>query len=69
MGYRGGYIINNLPNGNLIMQCSLDGQRVKMQGIIEGGKVGELVETNTASKMVRIILCLILSNDWSVQVC
>lgn len=51
------------------MQCSLDGQRVKMQGIIEGGKVGELVETNTASKMVRIILCLILSNDWSVQVC
>lgn len=43
MGYRGGYIINNLLNGNLIMQCSVDGQRLKMQQIIEDGRVGELV--------------------------
>ncbi len=25
------------------MQCSADGHRVKMQGIIEDGRVGELV--------------------------
>ena len=47
MGYRGGYIINNLLETLVRFQCSVDDQRVKMQGIIEDGRVGELVETNT----------------------